>query len=151
MASTSVCTNLFEDFSQEDLEIEETDLIDSDIVLESSAKNCAVCSYGIVKEDIRRRSQVILYSRAGTLKGISVEKRCNNYRCQTGYFYGYYCGEGNSKVCDEDILEKKYLLTSNRTGFAIDYLWDIVLQIQFSCASFESLGNMYIVQQHALL
>ena len=86
MAFSSVYPNRFENFSQEDLEIEETDLIDSDIVLESSAKTCAVCSYGIVKQNILRRSQVILYSRGGTLKGISVEKDATITYARQGTF-----------------------------------------------------------------
>ena len=40
-------------------------------------------------------------------------------------------------------LKNKYLVTISQTAFAVDYLWDCLLQIVFSNATFESLANVY--------
>ena len=34
-------------------------------------------------------------------------------------------------------------MTSSQTAFSIDYLWDMTLQILFSRATFEGLGNIF--------
>ena len=79
--------------------------------------------------DKERRSLIIVYTRTGTKKGISVEKRCNNYRCRKGYYYGFHRGKDNSKVFETDVLKNDFLLTTNQTALAVDYNWEIVLQI----------------------
>ena len=40
-------------------------------------------------------------------------------------------------------LKNKYLVTISQTAFGVDYLWDCLLQIVFSNATFESLANVY--------
>ena len=84
----------------------------------------------------------MIYKRNGVIRTSKVEKRCNNYRCLTGFYYGYHV-KGNIKYVEEDTLSKEYVIISNRTGFALSYLWDITLQIQFSKASVESLANIF--------
>ena len=134
--------NIFENDDEIISEVESIGADCSGEVLESDKSLCSLCGYGELR-DIGRKSDVILYTRNGSFKATSIEKRCNNYRCLSGHFYGFHRGHSNEKIMDSDVLQKKYLLTSNRTGFSIDYLWDIVLQILFSCASFESLANIY--------
>ena len=78
------------------------------------------------------------------MRGIHEERRCNNRTlpCRAGHFHGYVKSD-QTKVLDDNILQNKYLITSNQTAFAIDYLWDITLQILFMRATFEGLGNVY--------
>ena len=44
---------------------------------------------------------------------------------------------------EREALKKKYLVTSTQTAFSVAYLWDCLLQIVFSNASFESLAKVY--------
>ena len=131
------------EFTKEDLELETVSVEPSDICLSSSAQKCQVCKTGTVVK-VGRKTDLIIYTRSGTLRGIHEERRCNNRTlpCRAGHFYGYV-RSGQSKVLDDDILQNKYLITSNQTAFAIDYLWDITLQILFMRATFEGLGNVY--------
>jgi hypothetical protein len=48
-----------------------------------------------------------------------------------------------AKHIEDDALSNTYLVTSSQTAFAIDYLWDMTLQILFSRATFEGLGNIF--------
>jgi hypothetical protein len=48
-----------------------------------------------------------------------------------------------AKHIEDDALRNTYLVTSSQTAFAIDYLWDMTLQILFSRATFEGLGNIF--------
>ena len=139
------------DFEYEDIEltdeeknIEKGELNNctEEIILESNKIHCSVCGYGILNERIRNKDTLIIYTRQGTIRAFHKEKRCNNYRCKSGHWYGWHMN-GNEKVIKEDALSNKYLITSQVTGFSIDFLWDITLQIHFSQASFESLGNIY--------
>ena len=131
------------EFSNADLELENISVEPSDICLSSSAETCQVCGTGTVVR-VGRHTDLIIYTRSGTVRGIHEEMRCNNRTlpCRAGHFYGYV-KSGQSKVLDDDVLSNKYLITSNQTAFAIDYLWDITLQILFMRATFEGLGNVY--------
>ena len=73
-----------------------------------------------------------------------MERRCNNRaaQCRAGHFYGYV-KKGNVKLLEPDCLKKEYLVTSCQTAFAIDYLWDMTLQILFSNATFDGLANVF--------
>ena len=70
--------------------------------------------------------------------------RCNNRSlpCRAGHFYGFV-KKGETKCYEKDALKKEYLVISSQTAFSIQYLWDIVLQILHSNASFESLAKIY--------
>ena len=131
------------DFTKEDLELETVSVEPSDICLSSSAQKCQVCKTGTVVK-VGRKTDLIIYTRSGTLRGIHEERRCNNRTlpCRAGHFHGYVKSD-QTKVLDDNILQNKYLITSNQTAFAIDYLWDITLQILFMRATFEGLGNVY--------
>ena len=44
---------------------------------------------------------------------------------------------------DKFALKNNYFVTSTQTAFSVMYLWDCLLQIVFSNASFESLAKVY--------
>ena len=130
-------------FSKEEIDIETLCADTSEIRLESSSSVCEVCKIGAVVP-VGRETQLVLYTRSGTRRGVHVEKRCNNRStpCRVGHYYGYVkTAEG--KVIDSEVLKNDFLITSNQTAFAVDYLWDSALQILFNRAIFEGLANVY--------
>ena len=131
------------ELTAKEIEIESLSVEQSDIVLSSSNATCSICKTGKVVS-VGRETQIVIYTRFGTKKGMHVEKRCNNrlLSCRGGFYYGYH-KVGATKYLDADILKNEYLVTSNQTAFEVKYLWDVTLQILFSNASFEGLGNVY--------
>ena len=67
------------EFSPEELELESLEVKESNIRLSSSATKCTVCKIGNVVK-VGRETQLVIYTRSGTKKGVHVEMRCNN-RC----------------------------------------------------------------------
>ena len=122
------------------------------IFLKTNTSKCKVCNVGSVapvKND-KDRDKMIIYTRDGTLYATHVESRCNNRSlpCRAGHYYGYVTlGESGNvdkpRCYEKYALKNEYLVTSNQTAFAIDYLWDCELQLVFSNASFESLSKVY--------
>ena len=124
----------------------------SDIILTTDATNCKVCKTGDVtpSPDKKKEGSFMIYTRDGTRTANHQEYRCNNKRlpCRAGHFYGYVTmGEkGNKekpKCFEKFALQKDFLITSSQTAFSVPYLWDSLLQIVFSNASFESFAKIY--------
>ena len=116
------------------------------IVLNSTAQRCKVCRIGNVvpREDEKEDGIFTIYTRDGTKKGKHLGYRCNNrsISCRAGHYYGYVT-LNNKKCYDKFALKNEYLVTSSQTAFSVSYLWDCLLQILFSNASFESLAKVY--------
>ena len=121
-------------------------------MLQTDAERCKVCGTGDVTVVNRDRSEesFVIYTRDGTVSGVHKEYRCNNRKnsCRAGHYYGYVTlGEKSNsakpRCYEREALKKKYLVTSNQTAFSVSYLWDCLLQIVFSNASFESLAKVY--------
>ena len=131
------------EFSEEELKIESLGVEQSNIQLSSLSSKCDVCNTGTVVK-VGREANLVIYTRTGTKKGLHVEMRCNNRTlpCRAGHYFGYV-KTGSAKIIDKDALRKEFLVTSSQTAFAIDYLWDITLQILFTRATFEGLGNIF--------
>ena len=131
------------EFSEDELKLEVLDAETSSIMLASKYVKCEVCKTGTVVK-VGRETPLVIYTRCGTKKGVHVEMRCNNRSlpCRAGHYHGFV-KDGTTKVIDDDVLKAEFLITSTQTAFAIDYLWDITLQILFSRATFEGLGNIF--------
>ena len=122
-----------------------------DIILKTNAKKCKVCKVGDVIPDpkgTKDSGKFVIYTRNGTYAASHQTYRCNNYSlpCRSGHFYGYVSvGEKNlqSKCYEKLALKNEYLVTSSQTAFSVEYLYDCVLQILHSNASFESLSKIY--------
>ena len=114
------------EFSKTDLELETISVEPSDVCLSSSAQMCQVCGTGTVVR-VGRHTDLIIYTRSGTVRGVHEEMRCNNRTlpCRACHFHGYV-KSGQSKLLDDDILRNKYLIISNQTAFAIDYSANII-------------------------
>ena len=131
------------EFSKDELEIEAMNVENAEIRISSSSVKCDICKTGdIVK--VGRETSMVFYTRSGTKRGVHEEMRCNNRSlpCRAGHYHGYV-RVGASKHIDDGALRNTFLVTSSRTAFAIDYLWDITLQILFSRSTFEGLGNIF--------
>ena len=145
-------SNLSESLEKENKELTEdehsfecqnTSSLESIGILESKDMLCKLCGFGqLLKPDSKGATQLTIYTRQGTKTVLHQEKRCNNYRCRTGHYYGFHRAK-KGKVFDENVLQNDYLITSSQTAFKIAYLWDKALQVHFSQASFESLSNIY--------
>ena len=131
------------EFSEDELKLEVLDAETSSIRLASQYVKCEVCKTGTVVK-VGRETTLVIYTRCGTENGVHVEMRCNNRSlpCRAGHYHGFV-KDGTTKVMDDDVLKAEFLITSTQTAFAIDYLWDITLQILFSRATFEGLGNIF--------
>ena len=93
------------ELTAEEIEIESLSVEQSDIVLSSSNATCSICKTGKVVS-VGRETQIVIYTRFGTKKGMHVEKRCNNrlLSCRAGFYYGYH-KVGATKYLDAEILE----------------------------------------------
>ena len=123
------------------------------VVLKTNAEKCKVCKIGDVKIEKNSRKQdenFIIYTRNGTLVASHQTYRCNNFSlpCRAGHYYGYVSvidskTNETSKCYEKFALKNEFLVTSSQTAFEVFYLYDCILQILHSNASFESLSKVY--------
>ena len=140
------------DWSQKnDIELEKYGAEKCDIILETNAQKCKVCQIGdVVRCSDKKENTFVIYTRDGTVNARHIEARCNNrlQACRAGHYHGYVSlGEKANptkpRCYDKLALKNEYLVTSSQTAFSVAYLWDSLLQIIFSNASFESLAKIY--------
>ena len=137
---------------KDDIEVEKFGSNKSEIVLRTNAKKCKVCKTGDVVSCSGNKEEdtFMIYTRDGTLAAKHLEYRCNNRHlpCRAGHYHGYVSmgekGNDEKPRCYEKFaLKNEYLVTSSQTAFSVSYLWDCLLQIVFSNASFESLAKIF--------
>ena len=86
-----------------------------------------ICECGARIVESGRKAGLTLYTRDGViLDSIHHEKRCRS--CNRGYFYSFYT-HGKFLFYDDACLEQPYLVTSRRTAFAVDLLYEWSLSI----------------------
>ena len=108
--------------------------------LESKSTLCDECECNLIKSD-NPPAEVTLYTRNGTKFAQHFSKVCPNRWCRKVFGYGYTV-KRESKVY-EDLAQYSFLLSSNDTGFAIEYLYEATLHVLHSNASFQGLANVY--------
>ena len=97
---------------------------DSDLCFKSLRK---ICECGSVLKETGRNASLTLYTRNGVvLNAVHYEKRCRS--CGRGYFYSFHT-RGQHLHYEDSCLEQPYLITSRKTGFAIDLLYEWSLNI----------------------
>ena len=114
-------------------------------ILESIYDKCVMCGDGELVIDTTRmenKEEIVIYSRNGTYMAQHIEKRCNKRNCRASYFHGYYKHNGK-KIFQKDALKNKILITSNQTGFEVQYLYEVALDIALSNSNFESISAKY--------
>ena len=86
----------------------------------------------------------MVYGRNGSRPAIHVESRCNstNFDCGAGYYHGYMTYKG-MKILHDDALKSQVLVTSNQTGFDIEYLVELVSRVQISSTTFEGAAKEF--------
>ena len=97
---------------------------DSELCFKSLRK---LCECGSVLKESGRNASLTLYTRNGVvLNAVHYEKRCRS--CGRGYFYSFHT-RGQHLHYEDSCLEQPYLITSRKTGFAIDLLYEWSLNI----------------------
>ena len=86
-----------------------------------------ICECGARIVETGRKAGLTLYTRNGVvLNAVHYEKRCRS--CKRGYFYSFYTN-GKYLYYEDTCLEQPYLITSRRTCFAVDLLYEWSLSI----------------------
>jgi hypothetical protein len=86
-----------------------------------------ICECGSALRESGRSAKITLYTRHGVvLNAIHHEKRCRS--CGKGFFSSFHT-HGRFLYYDDTCLEQPFLITSRKTGFAIDLLYEWSLSI----------------------
>ena len=121
---------------------------ETDYVLKTDIQKCLVCGVGDVKPHVRgtEKNAILIYSRNGTYKVQHEVYICNfknkHKQCRTSYFHGYYKVK-RAKIIEDMALKNEVLVVTNQTGFELDYLIEMVSQIEINSDNFEGLSKVY--------
>ena len=86
-----------------------------------------ICECGARIVETGRQAALTVYTRNGVfLNAVHHEKRCRS--CNRGYFYSFYT-HGKYLCYHDACLEQTFLITSRRTCFAVDLLYEWSLSI----------------------
>ena len=126
-----------------------SDMLSScDEVLRTKHKKCLICVSGDIVDQKRSEEKdfFFIYGRNGMRKAVHIEGRCNfrnkNFTCNAGYFHGYMTFQGK-KIWDDDALKNRTLVTSNQTGFDIDFLYELSIDVSVSSTTFEAASKKF--------
>ena len=120
-------------------------------ILKTDDVFCVVCGVGEVKPVTRidEKESFVIYGRNGVRTAIHVESRCNNRNkyadCRAGYYHGYITHKGLT-VFEDDAMMQEVLVTSNQTGFEIEYMLEVKDRVQISNVTFEAEAKAYVQQ-----
>ena len=109
--------------------------------LVTTVSECEECLCTLVLSD-NEPAEITIYTRQGTLFSQHFTKECPNRWCRRRYHFGYSTKE-DTKLYDRITSEKKYLITSNETAFAVDYLYENTLHMLYSNATVQGLTDVY--------
>ena len=101
---------------------------------------CDECHGNLVMSD-NLPSEVTIYTRHGTKFSQHFTKVCPNRWCRKKFMCGYKIN--NTKKVYDGINSTTYLISSSETAFAIDYLYEVMLQFLHSNATFQGSSNIY--------
>ena len=108
----------------------------------SKHEQCDDCQGDLAMSD-DEPAEVALYTRNWTKFSQHFTKICTNRWCRKRFNHGYSV-KGGEKVFDRIGSEYSYLLSSNETGFSIDYLYECTLHFLHSNASMQGMADVYI-------
>jgi hypothetical protein len=107
---------------------------------------CPICKVGKVTPETSTRETLTIYGRKGTRQVKSSNYRCNNRNkaspCRAGLYPGYITTHGHI-IFDDDVLEREVLVTSEQTGFDIEYLNELAHRVQRQNVTFESEADVF--------
>ena len=123
--------------------------ISKERVLKSTKLKCSICKIGDLRPD-GKQTQMIVYGRDGVHIIPHQYKRCN-YRagtgdmkvsCRAGHSLGFVTYKG-VRIYEDDALKQDLLVVSNQSAFSIDYLVEVVGQVDISSGKFEAMAKQY--------
>ena len=116
--------------------------------LETSRKLevCPICKVGRIVPEAREKENIVLYTRNGPKMAAHRVFRCINKNdgnpCRTAFSHGYYSYLGHT-IYEDDALEKEFLVTTDQTGFGVEYLIELAAKVQICHEPFEAEGKLY--------
>ena len=115
-------------------------------ILRTTKKKCVVCGVGDVIQDARKNTELLVFGKTGIRKVKQEEYRCNfrsrDVVCRAGYYHGYTTYKG-MKIFDDEVLRNKVLVVSSQSAFDIDYLVDLVSDVELYAAGFETCAKKF--------
>lgn len=107
----------------------------------TSAVSCDECHGSLMLSD-NQPAEVTLYTRHGTKFCQHYTKVCPNRWCRKKFMCGYTI-KNEEKVYDTLNHKTVFLITSNETGFSIQYLYEATLHFLHSNATLQGLSDIY--------
>ena len=117
--------------------------------IQSNNSKCRVCKFGDLRPDGKLTSMIV-YGRDGPRVVAHQYMRCN-YRvgtgerkveCRAGHSLGFATYKG-MRIYEDDCLRNKTLVVTNQTAFDIDYLIEVVGQVDISSGKFDAIAKQY--------
>ena len=102
---------------------------------------CDECLGNLVMSD-NKPAEMTIYTRHGTKFCQHFTKVCPNRWCRKRFMYGYTI-KNEEKIYDALNHTTENLISSNETGFSIDYLYEATLHFLHSNATFQGLSDIY--------
>ena len=113
-----------------------------EMILQSSEINCLVCGKKISSHT--RSSKIVIYTEEGPKLGQSIDKRCSDPKCKSGYFLGYYTPRGSDrKIYTENAIKEPYIISTSETACATSILFDGVLSLKCGHTAFQAQCDKY--------
>ena len=109
--------------------------------LVTNAVSCDECLGSLVMSD-NQPAEVTIYTRYGTKFFQHFAKVCPNRWCRKKFMYGYTI-KNEEKIYDDLNHKTVFLISSNETGFSIEYLYEATLHVLHSNATLQGLSDIY--------
>ena len=114
-------------------------------ILKTSVTKCDICGVGdVVKHG--NGTDILIYGRHGIRKSKHEEYRCNfrnqNASCRAGYYHGYRTHQG-LRIYEDDALKEKVLIVSTQSAFDIEYIIELVSDVELFAAEFETRAKKF--------
>ena len=88
-----------------------------------------------------KNMDILVFGRQGIRKVKHEEYRCNfrnkEAQCRVGYYSGYLTHQG-MRIYDDEVLKNRVLVVSSQSAFEIDYLVELVSDVELYAAGFET-------------
>ena len=118
----------------------------SEGILKSNKRKCVVCGVGDVVNVRNTNSDILVFGKEGISKLKHEESRCNfrnkDVTCRAGYYHGYTSYQG-MRIYDDEVLKNKVLVVSSQSAFEIDYLVDLVSEVELMAAGFDTCAKKF--------
>ena len=89
---------------------------------------------------------LLVFEKNGIRKAKHTESRCNfrnqDISCRAGFYFGYTTYQG-MRIFDDDVLKNNSLVVSNQSAFDIDYLVELVSDVELYAADFDTCAKKF--------